>query len=36
METKTYKFCGRSRVAVKVASCNGGVYINYQYPKRRK
>lgn len=29
MEIKTYTICGRPRLAVKVASCAGGVYTNY-------
>lgn len=36
MEIKTYTICGRPRLAVKVVSCAGGVYTNYQHPKRRK
>lgn len=36
MERKTYTICGRTHVAVKVASCAGGVYTNYQNPKRKK
>lgn len=36
METKTYTICGRPRTAVKVASCAGGVYTNYQFPKLNK
>lgn len=29
METKVYFICGRPRLAVKVATCNNGEYINY-------
>lgn len=29
METKTYIFGGRPRVAVRIASCKDGVYTNY-------
>lgn len=36
METKVYTICGRPIVAVKVASCNGGVYTNYTHKKARK
>lgn len=36
METKVYTICGRPIVAVKVASCAGGVYTNYQYNSQTK
>lgn len=29
MITTVYYICGRPRVAVRVASCSGGNYINY-------
>lgn len=29
METKVYYICGRPRVAVRVATCSGGNYINF-------
>lgn len=36
METKVYYICGRPRVAVRVASCNNGVYTNFANPKKAK
>lgn len=36
METKVYFVCGRPRVAVRVASCNSGVYTNFANPKKAK
>lgn len=29
MEKKVYFICGKPRVAVKVASCSNGNYVNY-------
>ena len=34
MITTVYYICGRPRVAVKVASCSGGKYINYAHPSK--
>lgn len=36
METKVYFICGRPRVAVRVATCNNGVYTNFTHSKRNK
>lgn len=34
MVTTTYTICGHKFVAVKVASCSKGKYVNYTHPKR--
>lgn len=36
MEPKYYTINGKLRLAVRVASCKGGDYINYQFPKTSK
>lgn len=33
METKVYTLYGRPRIAVRVATCTKGVYINFATPK---
>lgn len=33
MEKKVYFICGRPRIAVKVASCSNGNYVNFSTPQ---